>query len=296
MIRIGTCSWTEKSLLQSGQFYPKQVKTAEERLRYYAAQFNTVEIDATYYAIPDKKMAWLWDVRTPDSFTFHIKAYGALTGHGINPKTLPPSLKGLLPVKAEREQLVMVKEPQALEALASAMLDALTPLSTAGKIGLMVFQYPRWFTYTGANLDYILYCKELMKGLRVGVEFRHGSWFGDERAKEIFKFLRSNGLAYIVADEPQYGNLATIPFLPAVTSDISYFRFHGRNNENWLKKGIETSQRYAYEYSDEELRDFVSPLVEAGKKAKTTYAMFNNCYTGYAVRNALRMKQLLGIA
>jgi len=293
MLRVGTCSWTEKTLIRNGQFYPKEIKTAEGRLRYYASRFNTVEVDATYYAIPERKTAWLWDLRTADTFTFHFKAYGALTGHGVNPKTLPPDIRGMLPEKEGKQQLLIIKEPKLIEGIANTMLDALGPLITAGKIGLMVFQYPRWFTYTTANLDYILYCKELMKGLQVGVEFRHGSWLGDERAREIFSFLRSNDLTYIVADEPQYGNQATAPFLPAVTSDIAYFRFHGRNTENWLKKGLETSLRYAYDYSDEELQDFASPLVEADKGARTTYAMFNNCYTDYAVRNALCMKELL---
>ena len=96
MIRTGTCSWTEKTLIQSGQFYPPDAKTAEARLRFYAAHFDTVEVDSTYYAIPDAKTAWLWDMRTQDNFTFHIKAYGALTGHGVDPRSLPKDVQGLV--------------------------------------------------------------------------------------------------------------------------------------------------------------------------------------------------------
>ena len=94
MIRTGTCSWTEKTLIQSGQFYPPDAKTAEARLRFYAAHFDTVEVDSTYYAIPDAKTAWLWDMRTQDNFTFHIKAYGALTGHGVDPRSLAQRFAG----------------------------------------------------------------------------------------------------------------------------------------------------------------------------------------------------------
>jgi len=89
MIQTGTCSWTEKTLIQSGEFYPKSVKTAEGRLRHYASFFDTVEVDSTYYAIPDRSNTYLWVERTPENFIFHIKVYGALTGHGIDPKTLP---------------------------------------------------------------------------------------------------------------------------------------------------------------------------------------------------------------
>ena len=86
MIRTGTCSWTEKTLLKSGEFYPHNIKTARDRLMYYADHFNTVEVDSSYYAVPSEQNTSLWAERTPDDFTFHIKAYGALTGHGVDPE------------------------------------------------------------------------------------------------------------------------------------------------------------------------------------------------------------------
>jgi uncharacterized protein YecE (DUF72 family) len=132
-----------------------------------------------------------------------------------------------------------------------------------------------------------------MQDLKMAVEFRHGSWLEPDRVDSVLQFLRKHQLTYIAADEPQYGNLATIPFLPDVTTDIAYFRFHGRNKENWLKRGIETSLRFAYSYSDDELRDFIPSMQRVDKRAKVTYAMFNNCHGGFAVRNAIRMKELL---
>ncbi len=114
-----------------------------------------------------------------------------------------------------------------------------------------------------------------------------------DRAHSVFEFLKENKITYITADEPQYGSLATIPFLPHVTTDIAYFRFHGRNKQNWLKKGIETSLRYDYFYSDDELRDFIKPILRASKTVKSTFAMFNNCHGGFAMKNALRLKELL---
>ena len=110
----------------------------------------------------------------------------------------------------------------------------------------------------------------------------------------ILQLFRMNQLTYITADEPQYGNLATVPFLPNVTTDIAYFRFHGRNKENWLKKGIETSLRFAYLYTDGELKEFVPSIQVVDKRAKVTYAMYNNCYGGFAIKNALRLKEFLG--
>jgi uncharacterized protein YecE (DUF72 family) len=292
MIRIGTCSWTEKTLLRSGQFYPPDAKTAEARLRFYAHQFDTVEVDSTYYAIPDVKTAWLWDMRTQPGFTFHIKAYGAFTGHGIDPGSLPKDVQGLVP-HTNSSKYVYVKEPSILRTLAQRMIEALAPLKRSGKLGFLVFQFPPWFTRKTSNFDYILSCKEMMDDLPIAAEFRHGSWLTGDNAPSTFEFLAAHNITHISADEPQYGNLSTIPFMPQTTTDTAYFRFHGRNSENWLKKGIETSLRYAYSYSDHELTDFVPHLEHAEKKTKVTYAMFNNCHRNYAVANATRLRELL---
>jgi len=293
MIHIGTCSWTEKTLIQSGEFYPVGLKTAEERLRYYASNFNTVEVDSTYYAIPDKRNTYLWSDRTPENFIFHIKVYGALTGHGIDPKTLPKDIFNMLPEKDKAEKYAYIKEPSILETIAERFREALKPLRQNDKLGGLVFQFPPWFHYKTANMDYILRCKHLMQELPVAVEFRHGSWLAPDTLDPVLQFLREHQLTYIAADEPQYGSLATVPFVPEATTDIAYFRFHGRNKQNWLKKGVETALRYSYLYSDEELKEFVHSVQSTDKKAKVTYAMFNNCHGGFAMRNALRLKKLI---
>ena len=292
MIRAGICSWTEKTLIQSGQFYPPDAKTAEARLRFYAAHFDTVEVDSTYYAIPDAKTAWLWDMRTQDNFTFHIKAYGALTGHGVDPRSLPKDVQGLVSNPGDGKY-VYIKEASVLRILGQRLIDALAPLKRSGKLGFLVFQFPPWFICRPSNFDYILSCKEMMDGLPIAAEFRHGSWLTADKAAGTFQFLRSHDITYVTADEPQYGNLSTIPFIAQATTDTAYYRFHGRNRENWLKKGIETSLRYAYSYSEEELTAFVPHLDLTEKKTRLTYAMFNNCHRNYAVANAMRLRELL---
>lgn len=293
MIRVGTCSWTEKTLVQSGEFYPKEAKTAEARLRYYASRFDVVEVDSTYYAIPAMQTAALWAERTPADFVFHIKAYGALTGHGVDLRSLPKDMQNMIRDKGEEGKQVYIKDPSMLQALADRFKDSLQPLIYHRKIGLLVFQYPPWFPYGHHNMDTILEAKKMMEPLDIAVEFRNGSWLAPEKRISVVSFLRENGLIYVVADEPQLGDMKTVPFVPDVTGDISYFRFHGRNRENWLKKGIETSLRFAYQYSDSELKEFIPSIKEADRKTKMTHVMYNNCYRASAVRNAQRMKELL---
>ncbi len=293
MLHIGTCSWAEKTLIQSSEFYPKSVRTAEGRLRYYSSLFDTVEVDSSYYAILDQRTTSLWAERTPENFVFHIKAYGALTGHGIRPSTLPKDIRKVVSANTKAEDYVYIKDSSILEPIAESFKESLYPLHDVNKLGVIVFQFPPWFHYRTGNLDYILRCKELMHGYQLAVEFRHGSWFTPRAFSSFTDLLREHQLTYITVDEPQYGSPASVPFVPNITTQIAYFRLHGRNTENWLKKGIETSLRYAHLYTDNELKEFIPSIKEIQPISVETYVMFNNCYRGFAMKNALRLKQLL---
>ena len=289
-IRIGTCSWTEKSLIESGAFYPEGVATAEQRLKFYASHFDTVEVDSSYYAIPTSHMVSAWTERTPKGFLFHLKAYGALTGHGIDPKTLPRELRELLPAADRDQENIRIEEPAVLKAVAQASVAALEPLRAARKLGFIIFQFPPWFGYKKANLDYILYCKELMAGLPIAVEFRHGSWLTHHHADAVFGFLREHRITYIPCDEPQYGTLATAPFIPEATTAMAYLRLHGRNAENWR---THSTPRYDYLYDQGELKEFAGVAQRLSAKARMIFIMFNNCHVGHAVRNALQLQDIL---
>ncbi|HBG04230.1 MAG: hypothetical protein A2075_17125 [Geobacteraceae bacterium GWC2_58_44] len=289
VIRIGTCSWTEKSLIESGTFYPEGITSAEERLRFYARHFDTVELDSSYYAIPTLHMAQAWAERTPEKFLFHVKAYGALTGHSIDPRALPAQLRALLSAEERTQDLLHVSEPAQLRAMAQALIAALAPLIAAHKLGFLIFQFPPWFTCKNANRDYLLYCKELMAGLPIAVEFRHGSWLTRQHADELFAFLREHKITYITCDEPQYGNLTTAPFHPEITTSVAYLRLHGRNAESWLQHA---TARNDYLYGEQELTTFASVARRLSSKARITFLMFNNCHGGQAVRNALQMQKI----
>lgn len=293
MILTGTCSWTEKTLVQSGEFYPREIRSAEERLRFYAGHFDTVEIDSTYYSIPTKNNAYLWAERSPVGFTFHVKVYGVMTGHAVAPGSLPKDILSALPAEDRAGRQVYVRERSLVSAVSERFLDALTPLAEAGRLGVLVFQFPPWFIFREENLGFILERKALIGRHEMAVEFRHGSWYAPAVRERVLGFLRKNRIVHVVADEPQFGSLATVPFVPQATSDTAYYRLHGRNRENWLRKGLDTALRYSYEYSEEELKEFVPHIRATAKEAKVTYVMFNNCHGGRATRNAVRMKEML---
>jgi len=292
MIYTGSCSWIYKGKAFS-EFYPPQIKTSEGRLRYYSSHFRTVEVDATYYAIPPKRTVDCWIERTPPDFIFHIKVYGALTGHSIEPRRLPVEVLRDIPVSERNKKYIFIREQNILKTIADIFKEVIERLRLANKLGIIVFQYPPWFKYESRNIDYILFCKEIMKGFKIGIEFRHGSWFQENIYKSVLKFLDENGLIYITADEPQFNSISSVPFKPALTGDTAYFRLHGRNRENWFKKGIDATYRYDYYYSDDEIAGFIEAGLNLNKTAKDVFIMFNNCHAGAAMKNALRLADFL---
>ena len=289
VIRIGTCSWAKRCLIESGAFYPPSISSSERRLKFYASHFDTVEVDSSYYAIPPTHMAQAWAARTPEKFLFHVKAYGALTGHPVAPKALPEEWRGVLRPSDLSDELLQVTDPAQLRAMAEAFATALAPLKSTRKLGFVIFQFPPWFTCKNANRDYLVFCRELVAGIPVAVEFRHGSWLTSRHAPETLSFLREHKITYITCDEPQYGDLRSAPFLPEATTSMAYLRLHGRSPD-W--RGCLRSSN-DYRYGNVELQEVAAAARRLTLRTRAAFVMFNNCHGGHAAVNGLEMKKLL---
>jgi uncharacterized protein YecE (DUF72 family) len=284
-IQVGTASWTDKTLLASG-WYPQTAKTAEKRLAYYAGHFPLVEVDATYYAPPNEQTAKLWAERTPEPFTFNIKAFSLLTGHPTKPSALPTDLRP----ETDKKNLYPDDLPaQAYEDLWSRFLSALDPLVDAGKLGVILFQFPPWFTIRRSNKQYVLEVAERCSPLRVAVEFRHASWFEGDNKDETLEYLRRHHLPYVCVDMPQ-GHRSSIPPVFEATADIAVVRFHG-HSDRWTSKDIH--EKFGYLYSDQELAQWVPTLRQLADDTERTQVLMNNCYSDYAQRNASKLVDLL---
>src|SRR5918999_4393779 len=175
-VRIGTCSWADEALTK--YWYPKDVRSGEERLRYYAEHFTTVEVNSTYYRLPDGEMVRHWSERTPDDFTMHVKAFGVMTRHPVKADQLPPDLREEAPVDDRGR---VDRPPREFRAEVFARFrDALTPLREAGKLGGILLQFPSYVVFKPVSLDYLKWAAEQLRDDRVLVEFRHRSWLEDE--------------------------------------------------------------------------------------------------------------------
>jgi uncharacterized protein YecE (DUF72 family) len=271
-IRIGTCSWADESL--SKYFYPSSVKGAEERLRYYAERFDTVEANSTYYRLPDREMVQKWADRTPDGFVMHVKAFGVMTRHPVKVEQLPTDLREDAP-RDERGRVD--RPPREFRAeIFGRFHDALEPLRETRKLGAILMQFPPYVVPKPASLDYLEWAHEQLGGDEMLVEFRHASWLDDEHRAETLAFLERNHMSYVIVDAPRTGARNVLPTVVATTSPTAYVRFHGRNAETWNKRTGSAAERFDYLYSEDELREWVEPLSELAGQADTVYAMFNN--------------------
>jgi uncharacterized protein YecE (DUF72 family) len=293
-VLIGTSSWTDKTLIKDGHFYPPGTTTAEQRLRYYASQFRLVEVDSTYYFPPSEQNAALWIDRTPKDFTFNIKAYSLLTNHPTRPNSLYKDLQDAVPggkKNVYREQL----PDEVVEAVWQRFRDALMPLHSAGKLGAVLFQFPQWFPISRKSKAYIEECAERLPDFRVAVEFRHKTWMEERNVEETLSFLEEHDLPYVSVDMPQGFDSSIPPIAAATAKDLSMVRFHGRNKETWQQKSDTASVRFRYEYSKEELEEWVPKVEALAEQTRETHVLMNNCYQDFAVRSARELGGLLDV-
>jgi uncharacterized protein YecE (DUF72 family) len=284
-IKVGTASWTHRTLLESG-WYPPDANNPERRLAYYATRFPIVEVDSTYYALPAERNTALWAQRTPPAFTFNIKAFGLLTGHPIRVSTLP---KDLRPDSGRQRLYPDDLPPQTYEAVWTRVLTALDPLARAGKLGVVLFQFPPWFTARASSRQTLLDVVARCRPLRAAVEFRHASWFAGDDGRATLHFLRTHDIPYVAVDMPQ-GHRSSVPPVVAATSDLAVVRFHGRS-DRWTSTDID--EKFAYLYSEPELAGWASKLRELAEQTEQTHVLLNNCCADNSQRNAARLMELL---
>lgn len=295
-ILVGTCSWTDPTLIACGRFYPAGVSSAEDRLRFYAQQFPIVEVDSTFYAPPSERNSTLWAARTPEGFVFNVKAYALLTEHPARVERLPAWLRDALPAEALHKKNAYGKDlgEDALNGLWELHRRALEPLAAAGKLGAVLFQFPPWFVRSEANAAYLRELPQRLPAWPLAVEFRGGGWMRDEAAAKTLRMLEDAGLAYVSVDEPQ-GFRSSTPPAAAATAPLAIVRLHGRNAGTWEAKTKVASDRFNYLYSNDELGEWVPRVRELARQTRAVHVLFNNNYEDQGIRNARRMAQLLDV-
>src|SRR5437660_1507027 len=295
VVRAGTASWTDPTMTAAGVFYPDGATSAEERLRYYASRFSVVEVDATYYALPQEAMSQRWVERTPDHFVFDIKAHALMTGQPTETKRLPRPIREALPEPLREKARLYPKDlpDELLDEVWAGFRRGIEPLVEHRRLGAVFLQFPRWVFPSNETRDHLLRARGRLGGLPIAVEFRHGSWFNEKNAERTVRFLTDNAIPYVIVDEPQGFKSSVPPVVAATSPDLAVVRFHGRNAETWEKRDISPAERFRYLYDEDELGDWVPAIRDTAKKTRETHVLMNNCFSNYGPTNALEIGRLL---
>ena len=234
-IRIGTSGWNYPHWAEL--FYPGDIPKARW-LEYYSTQFDTVELNATFYRLPRPATFENWRKRTPEGFLWSVKASRYIT-HVQRLKDVAESLERLY---------------SNLELLGD-------------KLGVVLIQLPPSLKF---EMDLVSeFCRLLRPGIRHTIEARNQSWCEDE----ALDLLRARNIAWCISD-----TAGRYPCLEALTADFAYIRLHG------------PTRLYASEYTENDLQNWAQKVHSWDMD---TYIYFDNDFSGYAVKNARRLKEIL---
>ena len=230
----------------------------QEFLGFYAFHFKILELNFSYYRIPDADQSRQMIEKSGGELEFVVKAFRQMT-HEISASSLTDVL--------------------------TLFMDGVSPFMDAGRLGAILLQFPQSFHYVPENRIYLKSLIESLLPYPVSVEFRQKEWLKDS----VYKSLKDLGAGFVCVDEPQLPSL--IPPVIISTSNWGYIRFHGRNSRDWY--GTDSRTRYDYLYSEEELKEWIPKIRDLAGRTKKLFIFFNNHAKAQAITNAKMLINLL---
>ena len=287
-ILVGTASWSDPGFVE--RWYPKGMP-ARDRLAWYAQHFDLVEVNSTFYAVPDPRMVQRWSAQTPDHFVFDVKLHQLLSRHSTPAKLLPPHLqrtassdeKGRVKLTAELEEMVLRE-----------FLRSLAILRKEDKLGALLLQLSPSFSPRKHKLEELDQVIAATREDGLAIEFRNRNWVMDDQLAATMNFLRQRSVAFVNVDAPATEHFTIMPpEMNEVTDpDLAYLRLHGRDAEAYIK-GKTVAARFNYDYSDEEVDEVAQRSRGLANQAREVHVLFNNNALDYAPRAALRLRKAL---
>jgi len=289
-VRVGTSGWSYPSGAGkwNGVFYPAtrsaRAGTKDfDELRFYAEHFETVEVNSTFYRPPTPEITRTWVARTPRAFDFSLKLYQKFT----HPKMFKDAALRSAPLGggALLELLATVTASDIDE-----FREGIDPLADAGKLGVLLAQFPPSFKDSPESRDYLAALLQAFSAYPIAVELRHRSW--SDALGDTLSLLGSYRAALTQIDEPKFKFSIRQNYLPNVET-FYYMRLHGRNAAEWWRHD-KSEDRYNYLYSGNELKEFAETAVATNSLVKKSYLYLNNHFSAKSVVNAVMLKAQLG--
>jgi len=288
-VLVGTASWSDPGFVE--KWYPKGMR-ASERLAWYAQHFEMVEVNSTFYSVPDARMVERWCANTPDEFTFDVKLHQLFSFHSTSAKLLPPELQR----RAEIDAKGKVKSGSALrEAMLDIFLRSMSILQREKKLGTLLLQLSPAFSPRKHELAELEQLIERLRDHSLAIEFRNRNWVVGDQLRSTIDFLRERDVAFVNVDAPAAEHFTIIPpDLNEITNpQIAYLRLHGRDAKAYLT-GKTVAARFNYDYSDKEIGEVAQRARKLAEKADKVHVVFNNNALDFAPRAASRLRTALG--
>jgi len=288
-ILIGTASWTDPGFVE--RWYPKRM-AAHERLAWYAQHLAMVEVNSTFYSVPDPRTVERWCATTPDNFTFDVKLHQLFSFHSTQRKLLPPELQRIAQTDAKEK---VNTSPELQDALLESFLRPMSILQSAGKLGVFLLQLSPAFSPRKHHLSELEPLVEKLVDYQLAIEFRNRNWVVGDQLRLTIDFLRKRNVGFVNVDAPASDHFSVVPSeLNEITNpNFGYLRLHGRDPKAYLS-GKTVAARFNYDYSDKEIEEVADRSRKLAQDAKDVHVVFNNNNLDYAPRAATRLRAALG--
>jgi uncharacterized protein YecE (DUF72 family) len=288
-ILVGTASWSDPGFVE--HWYPKKMP-AGDRLPWYAQHFEMVEVNSTFYSVPDARLVERWCRSTPTDFVFDVKLHQLLSRHSTNVKLLPPALQKM----AESDARGRVKlTPKIEQAMIEQFRRPIEILRGEGKLGALLLQLSPGFSPRKHELNELDDLLGALGNCRLAVELRNRNWVENENLEATIEFFRNHSATLVSVDAPAQRHFTIMPpDLNTITNPkLAYLRLHGRDARAYTT-GKTVAARFHYDYSDAEIGEVADRVRDLGKEATEVHVVFNNNALDYAPHAALRMRTALG--
>ena len=286
---MGTASWSDPGFVE--RWYPKKLP-AGERLPWYAQHFELVEVNSTFYSVPEPRMVERWCAATPTDFTFDLKLHQLFSFHSTPAKLLPPDLQKRAEMDAREN---VTSTPDLQEALLKTFLRATSILRKAGKLGVLLLQLSPGFSPRKHELNELEPLIEMLNGYELAIEFRNRNWAIGDQLQSTIDFVRKHGAIFVNVDAPQSDHFTVMRSdVDEVTNaNVAYLRLHGRNAKAYIT-GKTVAARFDYDYNEKEIAEVTERSGKLAREARELHVIFNNNNLDYAPRAALRLRKALG--
>ena len=287
-ILVGTASWSDPGFVE--RWYPKKMP-AGERLAWYAQYFELVEVNSTFYSVPDFRTVERWCASTPDAFTFDVKLHQLFSFHSTPAKLLPPDLQR----RAETDARGNVKSTPDLQgALLKSFLRATSILRKAEKLGILLLQLSPAFSPRKHQLVELEPLIDALSGYNLAIEFRNRNWAVGDQLESTIDFMRRHRATFVNVDAPASDHFTVMPSeVNEVTNPkAAYLRLHGRNAKAYIT-GKTVPARFNYDYDDSEVAEVAQRSKNLAEEAREVHVIFNNNNLDYAPRAALGLRKAL---